>query len=97
MINVNVSFGTAVISAYEHANSLGLIRSGRAVGNTTRVVDAAIDLLFQGFIVSLKEEVMTERRFISDLIINRLMLEHQIDPNLIIVSVTNSTIELRCE
>ncbi len=52
---------------------------GRRMGNSTRIIDAAIQALFEGKIVAVRDHYATPRsnRHLMDNIIRRLRVEHQ--------------------
>jgi hypothetical protein len=74
-----------------------LIRKGRRVGNTTRLCDNAIDLLFEGKIVKIIDHVETTSsskskslsKYLLDMIVNRLTYEHRIDKKFIMINGRN--------
>ena|SRR5690606_4245692 len=76
------------------------IRPGRRVGNTTRQVDKAIDLLFQGKTVLVEDHAVivngassNASQFLMDEIVKRLKLIHNIKNEYIIIK--RPLIELR--
>jgi len=73
------------------------IRPGRGVGNTTRQVDKAIDLLFQGKTVLVEDHAVgassNASQFLMDEIVKRLKLIHNIKNEYIIIK--RPLIELR--
>lgn len=75
------------------------IRAGRRCGNSTRQIDLAIDLLFSGFKVDVKDHfdngcMRESNRLLFEHILLRLDREHHIGTSLLIVDYKNLTIEL---
>lgn len=56
------------------------IISGRKNGNTTRIVNNAIDLLFRGYVVRVEDHIDTGRmrKYVLSNIIRRLQIEHRL-------------------
>lgn len=71
-----------------------LVRKGRRVGNTTRLCDNAIDLLFEGKVVKVIDHVKsvdinkdkTMSHYLLRMIMDRLRNEHRVDNKYIIVN-----------
>lgn len=67
-----------VIYLYEQALENRLIRAGRRAGNTTRMVDLAVQLLFQGYRVVVEDHhrLGEGTRHIQQMLFRRLAFEH---------------------
>lgn len=72
---------------------------GRAVGNTTRQVNDAIDLLYAGYTVKAEDHYAlggdrNTNKLLLDRILKRLLFEHQVDLNRVKIDVNKLTVEL---
>lgn len=91
MINVTIILDNEPIKLLRVANELEILRPGIEVGNTTRLADLTIDLLFQGLAVELPP---LEKAEVTQIVINRLQVEHGMKLNQIKSKHDLSTIEL---
>lgn len=73
------------------------IRPGRAVGNSTRLIDKAIELIFSGKKVKVKDHYPSIQAdmFLFDRILKRLQNEHGHPMNVFLFDKQNLTIELK--
>lgn len=77
-----------------------VILEGRRVGNTIRLVDNAIQILFSGKICKVEDHVKNgenhfANRYLFKSIINRLSNEHNLEGEDVIEDISNLTIELK--
>jgi len=72
---------------------------GRKVGNTTREVDNAIDMLYEGYIIEARDHYALggdrkANEMLLERILKRLLFEHQVDLNRVKVDTNKLTVEL---
>lgn len=72
------------------------VEHGRRVGNTTRLIDHIIQLLFKGKIVRMVDHYDSPQsnKRLLDLVMKRLGNEHYIDISLVIVNYSELTVSL---
>jgi hypothetical protein len=67
----------AIINLLEESIKRKILIMGRRNGNTTRMVDLAIQLLFEGNMVIVEDHSMTDYKYnVMNTIISRLQCEH---------------------
>lgn len=84
------------ISTLEHTEPL-ILPNIRQIGNTTRLVDTAIQIIFSGYICVVKDHVNNRKmnEFLFHKILKRLEMEHSGSFNKINIDKINLEISLK--